>query len=209
MLQFPWKQNRNSLTVPPLRGIDRRKRQDLQRAEWCRGVSLSPPSDAPRFRCPPCLKIKMDCTCHGSHSGSCQATRPGNRTEGKPAAPSNPTQGLPAFQYLAFHHSTPSAHSISSALPPHSVHEPMAVSCQHCWNPPEALTQPPRQLAGMPLLPAFRISLSGSPEMFLHFTFTPFEAALELLVFLLKRTKRERSGRLDWRVTYTHKILKV
>lgn len=39
--------------------------------------------------------------------------------------------------------------------------------------------------------------------MFLHFTFTLFKAALELLAFLLKRAKRERSGKLDCRVTCT------
>lgn len=113
--------------------------------------NLSPPSDVPvgiytlGFRCLPCLKIKMDYTCCGSYSGSCEATHPGNRTEGKPAAPSNPTQGFPVFQPLAFHCSTPSSHFNSAALRSfnsiallaHLVCEPM-VPCPHCWDPPEA-----------------------------------------------------------------------
>lgn len=60
----------------------------------------------------------MDSTCCGSFSGSCPAAHPGNRSEGKPAAPSNPTQGLPAFQHLAFRCSTSSAQSNSAALLP-------------------------------------------------------------------------------------------
>lgn len=97
--------------------MGRRKNQGWQKAEWYRGETSAHPQMPPwLWNFQPRPKIKMDSTCCGSYSKSCQAAHPRNRAEGKPAAPSNPIRGLPVFLHLAFHHSATLAHSNSAAL---------------------------------------------------------------------------------------------
>lgn len=93
----------------------RRKTRALQKP---RSTLTHPRANMP-WDLQPRQKIKMDSTCRSSHTGPCPAAEPRGRTSGKPAAPSNPTQGLPVC------HSAPSSHSGPSACSSHSVPEPM------------------------------------------------------------------------------------
>lgn len=134
-------------------------------------------------------KIKMDSTCCGSYSESCQAAHPRNRTKGKPAAPSNPIQVFPVFLHLAFHHSATLAHSHSAAL------LPAFAACSPCWSTPNTGTvrthQGPCSLAPRQQLvcPSFQPAAFPSQVVLGQYS---FQSRLEIVSGFKKKEQKEK-----------------